>query len=196
MTGERVVGEDWYGLDLSGQAHSGTTFVDLDLTESTSGAGLAFEDCVFHNAKFNAAEHTGAAFVNCTFAGCAFFAAVLVDCKFVGSSFDRCTFDQLVVRGGDWSFAGLPGADLRSASFTDVRMREVDLGGARLDGATVRGVDLSAATLEKVSFEGTDLRGSDLSAVDPLANKLRGAKITWQQAVTLATALGLDVRQD
>ena len=40
------------------------------------------------------------------------------DCKLVGSRFDRCRFDGLTVDGGDWSFTGLAGADLRRARFT------------------------------------------------------------------------------
>jgi uncharacterized protein YjbI with pentapeptide repeats len=196
VTDARVVDEDWYGLELSQQSFAGTTYVDLDLTETTSEAGLVFSDCVFHNTRFNAAGHTGAAFLNCTFGNCSFFGAVFTDCKFVGSSFDKCTFDQLVVKGGDWSFVGLPGADLRGASFTDVRMREADLGGAKCDGATLVGLDLSAATLSKASFERADLRRTDLSALDPWTNPVRGAIIGWQQAVTVAEAMGLDVRPD
>ncbi len=195
-TNERIVGEDWYGLDLSTQSHASVSFVDLDLTETTSTAGLVFEECVFRNARFNASAHTGAAFINCTFSGCNFFGAEFTECKFVGSAFDRSTFDQFVVRGGDWSFVGLPGADLHSAAFTDVRMREADLSGAKCDGATMSGLDLSGAMLEKASFERCDLRRSDLSALDPWTAKLRGAVIGWQQAITLASAMGLDVRPD
>ena len=37
-------------------------------------------------------------------------------CKAVGSTFDRCTFSSMSVVGGDWSFAGLAGCDLRHLS--------------------------------------------------------------------------------
>lgn len=195
-TTDRVVGEDWYGLDLTGRTASAVGYSGLDLTETTSTAGLTFEACVFRDVRFNAAEHAGAAFLNCAFTGCTFFAAKFVECKFVGSTFQRCTFDRLVVEHGDWSFTGLAGADLHSASFTGVRMREADLGGARFDGATVVGCDLSGATLAKVSFEHCDLRRSDLSAIDPWRAKLAGAVIGWEQAIVIATAMGLDVRPD
>lgn len=195
-TTSRVVGEDWYALDLSGRAASQVAYSGLDLTETTSTAGLTFEECTFHDCRFNASDHAGAAFVNCTFTGSSFFGARFAACKFVGSMFDRCTFDQLVVEGGDWSFTGLPGADLHSASFTDVRMREVDLTGARLDGATVVGVDLSGAALAKANLERCDLRRSDLSALDPATVNLRAAIIGWEQAITLVAAMGLDVRPD
>ena len=114
--------------------------------------------------------------------------------KLVGGLFDACTYDLLKVKGGDWSFTGLPGADLRRASFTDVRMREADLTGARCAGAEFRRVDLSGASLHQADFSGCDLRGSDLSAVDPSATGLKRAVIDPYQAVVLATAWGLDVR--
>jgi uncharacterized protein YjbI with pentapeptide repeats len=73
-------------------------------------------------------------------------------------------------------------------------MREADLTAARCEGATLTGLDLSGAQLAKASFERADLRGSDLSSLDPATVSLRGAIVDWQQAVTVATALGLDVR--
>jgi fluoroquinolone resistance protein len=57
------------------------------------------------------------------------------------------TFGLFKVAGGDWSFVGLPGADLRNASISGVRMREADLTGARCQGATLQHVDLSGAWL-------------------------------------------------
>jgi fluoroquinolone resistance protein len=110
--------------------------------------------------------------------------------------FDRCTFNLLKVVGGDWSFVGLPGADLRTASFTGVRMREVDLVGARCEGSTLRDDDLSGSWFHRANLSRCDLRGSDVSAVDPLTVELGGAIITFDQAVVLATALGLDVRPE
>jgi fluoroquinolone resistance protein len=41
-----------------------------------------------------------------------------------------------------------------------------------------------------------DLRRSDLSALDPETVTLRGAIIGWDQAATIAAALGLDVRAE
>lgn len=191
-----VRGEDWYGDDLTGRIAEQVTYLDVDMTETHSASGAVFTECTFRSVRFNVATHAAAAFVNCTFAGCAFFGATFTDCKLVGSRFQRCTFDRLTVRGGDWSFAGLTGADLRTASFEDVRMREADLSGARFDGGVVRRVDLAGAALQKAGFDGCDLRGSDLSAFDPWSVSLRAAVVDWQQAVSLAGAMGLDVRPD
>ena len=110
--------------------------------------------------------------------------------------FDRCTFDLMTVTRGDWSFVGLPGADLRRTTFTGTRLREVDLVGARASGATLRHLDLSGAWLHEADLGGADLRGSDLSTVDPRTVGLTGAQIDIAQAVVLVTALGLNVRPD
>jgi len=185
--------EDWGRQDLTGQQHTAVAFIDVDFSE-TSNQGAVFTDCTFRGSRFNCSTHTDAAFVNCTFERCSLFEAAFTNCKLIGTMFDRCTFDLLSVEGGDWSFTGLPGADLRKASFRSVRMREVDLTGARCAGATLRDLDLSGAWLHSADLSRADLRGSDLSSVDPLTTELKRAVITWEQAVVLITTLGLDVR--
>jgi uncharacterized protein YjbI with pentapeptide repeats len=110
--------------------------------------------------------------------------------------FDGTSFDLMKATGGDWSFVGLPGADLRKARFEHMRMREADLTGARLEGAVLRGVDLSGAWLAKADLSRCDLRGSDLSSLDPLTVQLKGALIDHHQATVIATNLGLDVRAE
>jgi uncharacterized protein YjbI with pentapeptide repeats len=195
-TDESIRDEDWYGEDLTGLARERVALREVDLTETTSTSGATFVDCVFRGVRFNVSVHAGAAFSNCLFANCSFFDASFTECKFIGSTFERCTFDRLTVSGGDWSFVGLAGADLRSASFEGVRMREADLTGARCDGATLRHVDLSGAWLGKASFLRCDLRGSDISAIDPVSMPVEGAIITWDQAAVLAASMGLDVRPE
>jgi uncharacterized protein YjbI with pentapeptide repeats len=187
--------QDWSGKDLSRQRHTRVAFVEVDFSEVTN-KGAVFSQCTFRHCRFNASTHTEAAFVNCTFTYCAFFNATFIGCKLVGSMFDGCTFDLLRCERGDWSFVGLPGADLRRARFGDLRMREADLTGTRCEGATIRRVDLSGAWLHQANFSGADLRGSDLSALDPLNAAIKGAVVDPEQALVIATALGLDVQAD
>lgn len=195
QTTTRVVGEDWYGRDLSGAEHRQVAFVDVDMTEVT-GTGATFEECTFAGVRFNASRLVGAAFVNCVFRRCSFFDARLERSKLVGSTFDACELDALAVDGGNWSFVVLRGADLRSARFTGVRMREADLSNANLAGATLRDGDLSSAWLTGADLSGADLRGTELTGIEPETVVLRGALVTIPQAVTVAEALGLDVRAD
>jgi uncharacterized protein YjbI with pentapeptide repeats len=110
--------------------------------------------------------------------------------------FDRCTFEITKVVGGNWSLVGLPGADLRSASFKDVRMREVDLTAARCRESSFRDVDLAGALLHRADFSLCDLRGSDLSSLDPEETEIKGAIVSLDQAIVIAAALGLDIRAD
>ena len=188
-------GVSWEGEDLSGRVLSRVRFVDLDLAEAVN-RGAVFTECDFRGARFNASLHDGAAFVNCAFRGCNFFDARFSGCKLVGSVFDRCTFEVTAVEGGDWSLVGLSGADLRSASFRGVRMREADLTGARCEGAALRDLDLSGALLHGADLSRCDLRGSDLGSLDPESVRLRGAVVTMEQAIAIAERLGLDVRPD
>jgi uncharacterized protein YjbI with pentapeptide repeats len=100
------------------------------------------------------------------------------------------------VIGGDWSFVGLPGADLRGVTIHGVRMREADLTGANCEEAALVDVDLSGAQLHSARFGRCDLRGSDLTALDPTTTGLAGAIIGPAQAVVIAEALGLRVVAD
>jgi len=182
----------WDPGAVSGSRHDAVLFVEVDLSE-LEDKGAWFNDCTFRGIRFNTSTHIDAAFTNCTFTGCNFFDVKLTRCKLVGSMFDRCTFDLLEVEGGDWSLVGMPGADLRKASFHGVRLREADLTGARFEGAKVRDTDLSGAWMHGASFRGADLRGSDLSALDPLNSDVADALIDVEQAMVIATALGLRI---
>jgi fluoroquinolone resistance protein len=190
-----IRGEDWYARRVAGETFERVTFLDVDFTEMVS-EGATFAECVFRGCRFNASSHTGSAFANCTFRRTSLFDATFTRAKLTGAMFDACTFGALKVEGGDWSFTGLPGADLRGAVFRGVRMREADLTGAECQGAQFRDADLSGAWTHGATFEDADLRGSDLSAFDPVEVKMRRALITTDQAVVLALVLGLDVRAE
>src|SRR3954454_15186405 len=108
---------DWDDADPSGQTYRRVLFVDSDLTEINNTGGV-FDECTFRGVRFNASTHTDAAFVNCTFVRCSFFDTTFTRCKLMGSWFDDCTYSLMKVTGGDWSFVGLPGADLRGAELS------------------------------------------------------------------------------
>jgi fluoroquinolone resistance protein len=184
-----VRGEDWYGRTLSEERFTRYSFLDMDWTE-VANEGAVFDTCTFAGVKFNASVHTGAAFINCTFKRCTFFDTKFTDCKMVGSLFRQSTYTLFEVTGGDWSFVGLPGADLRQATFDGVRMREVDLTAARLEKASLTGSDLSGAMLHGSKLTGADLRGSDLTSLDPLTVEFKGAMISLEQAAVIASSLG------
>ena len=188
-----VTTRDWDAGAGALPRHDAVEFSGLDLCE-TDLQGVEFSGCTFRDARFNCSQQTDVAYLYCTFVNCSFFDATFTRCKMVGSHFERCTFDIMTVDGGDWSFTGLARADLGSATLTGVRMREADLTGARCQNGTLRDADLSGATLTGADFTGCDLRGSDLSAFEPAAVELRNAVITVPQAITLAMALGLQIR--
>ncbi len=186
-------GEDWYAREFAGERFVRCTFVDIDLTESSSNGAL-FEECTFANVRLNASVHADSAFLRCAFERSNLFEAQFVGCKLVGSSFVECDLRPLTVTDGDWSFIALRMADLRGVRFTGVRMREVDLTEARCDGAVFANVELSAARVQHTSLRECDLRGSDLAGLDPAQVDLTGAILGAAQAVQLAESLGAVVR--
>ncbi|HKG51962.1 MAG TPA: pentapeptide repeat-containing protein [Actinomycetales bacterium] len=189
VVGRTFSGEDWYGRDLSGRRFEECTFLDVDLTETTS-AGALFERCRFAGVRLNASRHEGTGFVQCSFENVSWFDAELVGCKLLGSQFTRCSLRPLRGRGGSWSFVQLAGADLGGLDLQGVQLVEADLSEADLSGASLRDCDLSRADLRAARLDGADLRGTSLHGVDPLGPRWGGARLDLSQAVTLAEALG------
>ncbi|GAA1772049.1 pentapeptide repeat-containing protein [Luedemannella helvata] len=192
IEGETFRDLDWYGEEFEDRAYERCFFFDVDLTEAVS-RGARFEECSFGNVRFNASRHTDSAFLRCVFTRCVFFEAEFTGCKLVGSRFVECELRPLRADGGDWSFVGLAETDLRGVSLTGLRMREVDLSGANCEGATLTGLDLTGAELRGARLDRSDLRGSDLSTLDPLAVTRAGARISAEQAVVIAMALGFAI---
>ncbi|MEW9547965.1 pentapeptide repeat-containing protein [Nonomuraea sp. NPDC050783] len=60
--------------------------------------------------------------LNCTFRRCTFSGATFTGCELTGGMFGGCGCRPPKVEGGDRSFVGQPGADLRDSAFTGVRM--------------------------------------------------------------------------
>ena len=69
-----------------------------------------------------------------------------------------------------------------------------DLTGARCRDGSIREVDLAGALLHRADFSSCDLRGSDLSSLDPKETEISGAIVSLDQAIVIASALGLDIR--
>ena len=76
----------------------------------------------------------------------------------------------------------------------NVRLREAALAGVNAAGGVLSYCDLGSADLHNAQSARCDLRGSDLSSLDPANVDLRGAIINFEQAVTIAVGLGMDVR--
>ena len=185
-------GDDWWGEDLADRGFVKCRFADVDLTEVTTHGAL-FEECEFFNVRFNASRHDDSALVRCAFRRCNFFDTEWAGCKLIGSTFHECDLRPMTVTGGDWSFVGLGGADLRTVVFRGVRMREADLTGADLTEAVLTELDLSGAALAKSKLIKADLRGSDLSTLDPRTCDITGAIIYPDQAAVIARAIGFTV---
>lgn len=184
---------DWDDADPSGQTYTRVLFIDSDFTELNNQRGV-FEECVFRGVRFNASVHLEAAFVNCTFVRCSFFDSTFTRCKLMGSMFDDCTYNLLKVEGGDWSFVGMPGADLRGAEISGTKLREADLTGLRAAKAVLRDVDLSGAWMQRADFTGADLRGPTCRRWTRSRSSLKNAIVDLPQAIVITTSLGLEVR--
>ena len=121
VAGVTFTGQDWGGRSLAGDRFTDCTFTSCDLSETTT-AGVTFERCQLIDVRLNASHHEGSAFVGCELVGTSLFDAALHGCKLVGTRFRRCTLRPLVVRGGNWSFVSLRGADLAKVDLSGVNL--------------------------------------------------------------------------
>ena len=113
-----------------------------------------------------------------------FLAAVLAHLEDV--AFVRCKLD----------LSSLRGAKLRNVTFENCVLDDADVTAAEIRETRFDGCTLHRVLIDGVRMRSVDLRGSDLSALDPRQVELRGAVVTYEQALALAAALGLDIRAE
>jgi len=186
---EDFAGVDWYGLELGDGRYRRCRFFDADLTEVRT-QNAVFEECDFSGARLNASRHRTSAFLRCTFSRASLFDATLDGCKMTGSEFAATRLRPLTVRGGDWSYVALPGADLAGLDLSGVNLAYADLYNADLRKTVLRDANLDHARLELAELRGADLRGADLNAVPTQTLDLRDVKVTMIQAIVLAQHRG------
>lgn len=180
-----------------------------------SGLELAYEDAgetTFDTVLFRSCTFDGVDFSGCTFR----------DVRFRGCRFVRCIMDRAWLNRVDFQDCSAPGLSLVQARLASVALSSCDLSYANVSETSIdqlfardtRFVEaaLQRARLKRVVFDGCDLTridvfGTPLSGIDvstcafvaPVFSadyrELRGAKVSAEQAVTLAELLGVIVEE-
>lgn len=186
-------GLDWYAFRSEREDHSGARFVDCDFTELRT-EGSIFSGCVFRNVRFNVSTHINSAFDNCRFEHCNFFDATFEGCKFTGSLFVGSSLKPVRVKGGNWSFVSLVGADLQRGFFSEVNFTEADFTNADLRNTGLRDCRLANIAWSGARLREADLRGSTLEGIEGEEFNVRGAVVDVAQALVIAEAHGAVIR--
>lgn len=190
--GDEVRSRDFVGVRVDRRRYERVTFIDCDLSEIETDHAT-FVDCSFRRCRLNGSTHDGTAYTSCTFVDVDFFGATFTGCKLTGSTLKACELRSVTATGGAWDFMTMPRHDVTSCAFRDLRMTETDLAGLKGRGSTFVDVDLTGCDLTEADLRDADLRGSLLYSVDPLSTRLDGARVSVDQALQLASNLGLSI---
>lgn len=88
------------------------------------------------------------------------------------------------------------GLDLRRTRFINCSLKDIDFSDAKLGHA-----EFTHSVLENSAFHGADLTDADLRyasryLIDPKYTRLKGTKVDLPEAVSILTAIGLDIAVD
>ena len=190
--------------DLRGRfAHEDLRLRDADLSES-SAPGVRLERVLMERVMLARANLRTAVVQDGRFEGCdaagsrwdqAHLTRVEMDgCRLLGAGFSRATFSDLRVRDVNAEMAMFIGAAFTAARFERCNFRGASFQGADLRNVVFRDCDLRTADLREARVEGTDLRGSNIAGMAVDLGRLRGLVLDPAQAMDIVAQMGVTVK--
>ena len=172
------------GADASKIECKNSTFKDCTFTDCrfawASFYECTFEDCVFSGCVFTDAFFRNAKLSRCQCDGCNFSSSHMRDSILFHSGFRYATFYK-----GVWNRVTLDNSNFKEAALTEMRLtkpvfKKTDFTGADFFKTPLKGLDLCDCVIDGI-------------AVSDSCAELRGAKITAEQAPTVARLIGVRI---
>jgi uncharacterized protein YjbI with pentapeptide repeats len=120
----------------------------------------------------------------------------LIGCRLIGLQATGGRIEDLLMRGCNASHVQLWGNAFKGARFESCNLSEANFQGADLTGAVFDKCDLRGAHFADAKLAGVDLRTSEIDGARAGLKELQGAIVNPAQAITVARALGVDVRME
>lgn len=169
--------------------------------------GVTFLNCTFSDSDLMETDFNGAHLVECRFVGCelalsdftdaVFQEVVFENCRLTGINFSLLQQGALGVhakfRDCDLSFASFRGMDLTTCSFTGCVFNEAEFQRCNLTKVSFDDCDFSRCTFSANNLKEADLRTARNYVISAEGNQVRGMKVSLPEAVSLLSALGIDV---
>ena len=164
------------------------SYEDIDLFEQVD-----FGDCTFRDVRFEQCR-----FIGCTMGKGWLNRVDLRDCSAPGLSLLQARLSQVSAAACDLSFANISETSIDHMALRDCRMRE-----AAFQRAKLRHVSWADCDLTRIDVFGTSLAGIDVSTClfqAPVLSgdyrELRGLVVSPEQALSLATLLGVRIAEE
>lgn len=169
--------------------------------------GATFLNCTFSDSDLMETDFSGAHLAECRFVGCelalsdftdaVFQDVVFENCRLTGVNFSLLQQGALGVhaqfRDCDLSFTSFRGMDLTSCSFRACVFSEAEFQRCNLTKVSFADCDLSRCTFTANNLKEADLRTARNYAISAEGNQVRGLKVSLPEAISLLSALGIDV---
>lgn len=182
----------------------GTVFNGTDFKEVPLAKG-EYECCRFIGCDFSNSDISEVKFLDCEFAGCnlslvrldetVFRDIKFVGCKMLGLRFDSCNKFGFSVSFEDCflSHSLFYATKIRSTTFRNSRLQELDFTECDLTGALFDNCDLTGAVFDNTIIERADFRTSFGYAIDPEINRMKKAKFSLFGLAGLLGKYNIDI---
>lgn len=181
-----------------GDGYASSVLVDdVELAyECANGAtfeGSVFRDCLFEQVDFGDCTFRDVRFEQCRFIGCTMDKGWLNrvdlrDCSAPGLSLLQARLSQVSAAACDLSFANISETSIDHMALRDCRMREAAFQRAKLRHVSLADCDLTRIDVSTCLFQAPVLSGDH--------RELRGLVVSPEQALSLATLLGVRIAEE
>lgn len=169
--------------------------------------GKSFADCEFYNCTMNEITVN-----NCSFRSCKFYNCAVMNIEIQYSLMLNCEFYNCMLIGINWSdvtnrhsvtmpFIKTDNCLMSYNIFTQLKLKTYHFDGCNLEGSYFEECNLENASFVSCDLEGVQFKKNNVSKADfrdskncrinILENKLKGAKISYLDALSLLSEIGL-----
>jgi uncharacterized protein YjbI with pentapeptide repeats len=120
----------------------------------------------------------------------------LIGCRLIGLQATDGRVEDLLIKGCNAVHAQFWSTVFKRVRFESCNLSETNFQSADLTGVVFDKCDLRGAKMADAKLAGADLRSSNIDAARVGIKELQGAIVNIEQAVSIARALGVDVRLD
>lgn len=165
-----------------------------------------FNGCCFQDIRCTLAQFTGNEFLDCMFIHCDFSTVDLShshfyrcrfeSCRFSGTAFYDCLWKDVAWDGCMMQYANFGGSSFERCQFQSCSLKEGGFIQCQQKKLTFEHCDLQYCSFANCSLSDIHLESNEIEGIIVNEDSLRGVYVSPQQAVILASLLGIHVQEE